>query len=57
MFRFFENLSDPFAPYRRETPPNTYLAFMIAHLKPMRGIMAGVIVVGLVVALFETGLI
>jgi ATP-binding cassette subfamily B multidrug efflux pump len=57
MFRFFESLNDPFQPYEAKTPPNRYWPFMWAHLRPVRGIMAAVILVGLVVAMLETGLI
>ncbi len=57
MFRYFENLADPFASYDRRTPPDRYWPFMLAHLRPLLGVIAAVVVVGICVALIETGLI
>ncbi len=57
IFRAFERVSDPFAPDGGATPPDRYMAFMREYLRPMRKVMAGIILVGLSVALIETGLI
>jgi ATP-binding cassette subfamily B multidrug efflux pump len=57
MFRYFESLNDPFQPYQAKTPPGRYWPFIWAHIRPVRGIMAVVVAVGLVVAMLETGLI
>ena len=57
-FRFFERLVDPFPendPPR--TPPARFWPFMLYHLRPFRVVVAGTTVMGLAVALVETGLI
>ncbi|MCG7493705.1 ABC transporter ATP-binding protein [Thalassobius sp. Cn5-15] len=57
MFRFFENLVDPFAPFRAETPPGTLWAYLHTQLGPFRKWMGVMAVTGILVALVETGLI
>jgi ATP-binding cassette subfamily B multidrug efflux pump len=40
MFRFFENLVDPFQPYAAETPPSGVRAYVVEHLRPLRHVIA-----------------
>lgn len=40
MFRFFENLVDPFQPYAAETPPLGVRAYIVEHLRPLRHVLA-----------------
>jgi ATP-binding cassette subfamily B multidrug efflux pump len=41
MFRFFENLVDPFAPYEeKDTPPARLLAFIRDYVRPFRTVFA-----------------
>ena len=41
MFRFFENLVDPYAPYEEtDTPPRRLLPFMRDYSRPFRGVFA-----------------
>ena len=40
MFRFFESLVDPYAPYAdRDTPPARLWPFLNAYLRPARKVM------------------
>ena len=49
MFRFFENLVDPFSNYQElDNPPNTVRSFLISYTKPFLGIF---IITGLVAIL------
>ena len=49
MFRFFENLVDPFSNYHElDNPPNTVRSFLMSYTKPFLGIF---IVTGLVATL------
>ena len=49
MFRFFENLVDPFSNYQElDNPPNTVRSFLISYTKPFLGIF---IITGLVATL------
>ena len=48
MFRFFELLVDPYAPYpAKATPPDRLWPFLGDYLQPARRVMAWTIVVGL----------
>ncbi len=57
MYRYFENLVNPFAPYDGATPPNTLWAYMKTHYGPFKKWMVWLAVTGVMVALIETGLI
>jgi len=57
MFKFFENLVDPFAPFSSETPPKSLWAFLKSHYQPFRKWMVFLAISGMIVALIETGLI
>ena len=57
-FRLFESLVNPFPPNDPPcTPPATFWAFMRYHLQPFRKVIVGTSVMGLALALVETGLI
>ena len=56
MFRTFENLVDPFAPFAARTPPATLWAYVKTQLAPMRRWLPLMAVTGVVVALMESGL-
>lgn len=58
MFRFFENLVDPFAPYpHNDTPPTRLVPFLTQYLQPFRRIFVITLVLKVIVAGFEIGLI
>ncbi|WP_457649175.1 ABC transporter ATP-binding protein [Profundibacter sp.] len=57
MFRFFENLVDPFAPFDEKTPPETLWAYLKSHYGPFRKLMIWMALTGVLVAMVETGLI
>ena len=57
MFRTFERLVDPFAPFEEVTPPKSYWAFMRAQIEPFRKWIPWLLATGLIVALMESGLI
>lgn len=57
MFRFFENLVNPFAPFREDTPPSTLWAYYKSQFGPFRKWMVWMALTGVLVALIETGLI
>ena len=58
MFRFFENLVDPFAPYKElDVPPNRLLPFLRDYTRPFRGVFLATILLKVMVAAFEIGLI
>ncbi|QDL92317.1 ABC transporter ATP-binding protein [Paroceanicella profunda] len=57
MFRFFENLVDPFAPFPERTPPGRLWPFLWSHLRGYRKLLIVMACTGLVVAFMETGLI
>ena len=57
MYRFFENLVDPFADGPSGTPPGTLLAYMRTQIAPFRRQVPWIALSGLVVALIEGGLI
>ncbi len=57
MFRFFENLVDPFAPFDEQTPPKSLWAYLKSHYGPFRKLMIWMALTGVLVAMVETGLI
>ncbi len=57
MFRFFENLVDPFQSFEAKTPPNTYWAYIRSQLEPFRHVLPWILLTGMVVAIIESGLI
>ncbi len=57
MFRYFENLVDPFASHDGATPPATLWAYMKTHYGPFKKWMVWLALTGVMVALIETGLI
>ncbi|MDP7186695.1 MAG: ABC transporter ATP-binding protein [Paracoccaceae bacterium] len=57
MFRFFENLIDPFQNFAQETPPARLWAYVKSHYAPYYRLMIWMGVVGALVAFIETGLI
>ncbi|CUH66049.1 Putative multidrug export ATP-binding/permease protein [Thalassovita gelatinovora] len=57
MFRFFENLVDPFTSFDEATPPGTLWAYLKSQFGPFRKWMLALALSGIVVALIETGLI
>ncbi len=58
MFRFFESLVDPYAPYAtKATPPDRLWPFLVDYLRPARRVMAGTIAAVFLVAVVEIWLI
>ncbi|MFN3937586.1 MAG: ABC transporter ATP-binding protein [Gemmobacter sp.] len=58
MFRFFENLVDPYAPYREsDTPPNRLWPFLRGYMQPFRGVFAATAAVSVIVAAGDVALI
>ena len=57
MFRFFENLVNPFAPYDESTPPKALWPYLRSHYGPFKKLMFFMACTGGLVALVETGLI
>jgi len=57
MYRFFENLVDPFQKFRQETPPAKLWPYVKSHYGPYYKWMIWMAVVGATVAFIETGLI
>lgn len=57
MFRFFENLIDPFQKFREETPPAKLWPYVKSHYGPYYKLMIWMAIMGASVALIETGLI
>ena len=58
MFRFFENLVDPYVDYRQtDTPPQTLFGFLSDYARPFRRIFAVTGVLSVVVAAVEIWLI
>jgi len=57
MYRTFEKLVDPFAPFEEKTPPGTYFAYLKTQMEPFRKWMPWMLVTGLIVAVMESGLI
>src|SRR5688572_19231239 len=56
MLRWFERLIDPFAAAPLEQPPRSVLAFFLYYLRPIRGVLAAVLITGLVAGLVEIAL-
>lgn len=50
MFRFFENLVDPFAPHPRQTPPGGLWAYIGSHARPFRRIFLWMALTGIALA-------
>jgi len=58
MFRFFENLVDPFCDYpQTDTPPTRLLPFLMGYAQPFRGVFVVTVLLKVLVASFEIGLI
>ena len=58
MFRFFENLVDPFCDYTQtDSPPRRLLPFLLAYARPFRGVFGATVLLKVLVASFEIGLI
>jgi len=57
MFRTFEKLVDPFAPFEEKTPPSGYLAYLKSQMAPFRKWIPWMMITGLIVAVMESGLI
>ncbi|MCV2863216.1 ABC transporter ATP-binding protein [Albidovulum sediminicola] len=58
MFRFFENLVDPYVAYEeKDAPPRRLLAFLRDYARPFRKVFAAAIAVKVVTALTEVGLL
>ena len=58
MFRFFENLVDPYVEYKEtDTPPRRLLPFLIDYARPFRRVFVVTGVLKMVVAVIEVGMI
>ena len=58
MFRFFENLIDPYVPYaEKDHPPQTLWSFLWDYSQPFKKVFALSAVMAIVVAAIEIGLI
>ena len=57
MYRFFENLVDPFAPVADDTPPDRLWPYIRTQVRPFHHLIPFIALSGLVVALVEGGLI
>ncbi|WP_299786739.1 ABC transporter ATP-binding protein [uncultured Marivita sp.] len=58
MFRFFENLVDPYGAYdEKDTPPSRLLPFMLEYAKPFKMVFVYATIMSIVVAAIEIGLI
>lgn len=58
MFRFFENLVDPYAAYEEtDTPPRRLLPFLLDYARPFRGVFVATALLTTAVAAMEVGLI
>ena len=58
MFKFLENLVDPYADYKEtDTPPTTLWSFMWEYSQPFKAVFLFTAVMSLVVASVEVGLI
>ncbi len=58
MFRFFENLVDPFQPYPPSNqPPTRLLPFMLDYARPFKAVLWAAAVLAIIVASVEVGLI
>ncbi len=57
MYKLFENLVDPFADHDSGTPPATLWAFFKEQVRPFRRWIPVMFATGLLVALFEAGMV
>ncbi len=57
MFKYFENLIDPFTDVPTETPPATYWEYVKTQLRPFKKLIPVMLLLGLIVALMESGII
>ena len=57
MYKLFENLVDPFGDHDSGTPPKTLWAFYKEQLQPFRRWIPVMFLTGLLVALFESGMV
>jgi ATP-binding cassette, subfamily B, multidrug efflux pump len=58
MFKFFEGLVDPYAPYAEsDTPPRKLWPFLRDYIRPFRGVFAVTAVVSTLNSAFDVGLI
>ncbi len=58
MFRFFENLVDPYTPYSEsDAPPKRLYPFLMAYAQPFKGVFWLAAIMSIVVAAVEVGLI
>ena len=58
MFRFFENLVDPYTPYpENDTPPQKLFAFLMVYAQPFKRLFALTALMSVIVAGVEVGLI
>jgi ATP-binding cassette subfamily B multidrug efflux pump len=58
VFRFFENLVDPYGPYdEKDTPPARLWPFMLDYARPFKRVFAYATVMSVIVAAIEIGLI
>lgn len=57
MYRFFENLIDPFTRVSSDTPPSEFWAYVKTQLKPFRKWLPWMALTGMLVALMESGLV
>ena len=58
MFRFFENLVDPFAPYAEsDTPPQRLWPFILSYIRPFRRVLTASVFFKILMASSEVALI
>ena len=58
MFKFFEGLVDPYAPYTQtDTPPRQLWPFLLDYIRPFRGVFAVTALVSVANSAFDVGLI
>jgi len=57
MYKLFEDLVDPFESHESGTPPKTLVRFYIEQMRPFRRWIPVMLTTGLIVSLFEAGMI
>ena len=58
MFRYFENLIDPYSEYTQtDTPPTTLWAFLRGYCRPFYGLLALITLTEMSIAALELGVI
>ena len=58
MFRFFENLVNPYAPYEEsDAPPRRLWPFLLSFARPFRGVFVWTAILCIIVASVEIGLV